>query len=220
MDTMYVTNSFHTLFQDIGNHITKDASPSDYLTEIIKNPEFKQYPFSLLYQLQFTEQSPVYHPEGTVWNHTLLVVDEAAKRKNQSKNPSVFMWAALLHDIGKPSTTKNRHGKITAYNHDQIGAKLAREFLSLFTSEKLFIDHVCALIQYHMQILYVVKNMQYADIKGMLKQVDIQDIALLGLCDRLGRTGVSLKEEENNIKLFIDKCEALERKLSLWQKQV
>lgn len=220
MDTNYTTNSSLTLFQDIENHLMKEDTPSIYLAEVIKSPEFKQYPFSLLYQLQFTDQSPVYHPEGNVWNHTLLVVDEAAKRKHQSKNPSSFMWAALLHDIGKPSTTKMRHGKITAYNHDQIGAKLAREFLSQFTSEKLFIDHICALIQYHMQILYVVKNLQYADIKGMIKQSDIQEIALLGLCDRLGRTGASQEEEETNIKIFMNKCKALERKLSLWQKQV
>lgn len=32
----------------------------------------------MLYNLKETEQSKVHHPEGNVWNHVLLVVDEAA----------------------------------------------------------------------------------------------------------------------------------------------
>jgi putative nucleotidyltransferase with HDIG domain len=49
----------------------------------------------------------------------LLVVDEAAKRKAYSTDQRVFMWAALLHDIGKPASTRLRKGRITAYNHDK-----------------------------------------------------------------------------------------------------
>ncbi len=71
-----------------------------------------------------TGQSPQHHPEGSVWNHTLLVVDEAAKIKEQSADPRTFMWAALLHDLGKPSTTMRRKSKITSYDHDKVGAQL------------------------------------------------------------------------------------------------
>lgn len=212
MDNIDLSNTSKELFHNIGTHLIEDSTPSKYLSNEIKNPKFKEYPFNLLEQLQFTEQSPTYHPEGNVWNHTLMVVDEAAKRKNQSKNPTVFMWAALLHDIGKPSVTKIKHNKITAYNHDKVGAQLAYEFLSHFTNDKIFIENVCALILFHMQILYVVKNLPYADISDMINQSDIQEIALLGLSDRLGRTGASQKEEENNINAFINKCKTVERK--------
>jgi putative nucleotidyltransferase with HDIG domain len=212
MDQADFVISSDELFHDINAHLITDCFPSKYLSHIINEPEFKQHPFRLLYELQFTEQSPVYHAEGNVWNHTLLVVDEAAKRKNLCKNPTIFMWAALLHDIGKPSTTKISRGKITAYNHDKVGAKLAHDFLSHFTKDKYFIENICSLIEFHMQILYVVKNLPYANVALMLKKSDYNEIALLGLCDRLGRLGASPKEEENNIKQFIRKCKSFERK--------
>lgn len=200
------------LFNALNYHLIMEHYPSRYLSELLSEPEFKEYPFNILYQLQFVEQSPEHHPEGNVWNHTLLVVDEAAKRKVDSKNPSVFMWAALLHDVGKTSTTKVRHGKITAYNHEKVGAQLAYDFLSFFTEDKLFIDDVCSFVLFHMQLLFVVKNLPYANISAMKQQSDIHEIALLGLCDRLGRTGASQLEEEKNVDIFINKCNKFERR--------
>lgn len=207
-----ILSSLVQLFDTLNNHLITDDSPSEYLSELLKESAFKEYPFSILHQLQFVEQSPIYHPEGNVWNHTLLVVDEAAKRKAASHNPSALMWAALLHDIGKPSTTKVRHGKITSYNHEKVGAHLANEFLSLFIDDHLFIEHVCSLILFHMQILFVVKSLPYANIPDMKQQSNIHEIALLGLCDRLGRIGASQLEEEKNIDIFIKKCNQLERR--------
>ncbi len=135
----------------------------------------------------------------------MLVVDEAAKRRNHSNDARAFMWAALLHDIGKPATTKTRKGKITSYDHDKVGARLARDFLSLFTGDHPFIDRVCSLILFHMHILYVVRDLPYGDAKAMKAQGDIGEIALLGLCDRLGRLGMDRAAEEKNIDLFLKK---------------
>lgn len=199
-------NSLLKLYKEIEFHLLEDTKPSNYLQEIYVNPLFLQYPFDMLHKLKNTMQSPKYHPEGNVWNHTLLVVDEAAKVKQKSKNPTVFMWAAILHDIGKECTTKSRKGKITSYNHDKVGAMLAQKFLSQFVDDNDFIDEVCGLIRYHMQILFVVKGAQFADIKEMLHNTDVNEAALLGLCDRLGRLNSNKKEEENNIKLFLQAC--------------
>jgi hypothetical protein len=57
-----------------------------------------------------------------------------------------------------------------------------------------------------MQILFVDKNLPFADIKTMKRQTDIWEIALLGLCDRLGRLGANRILEEENIKMFLKKC--------------
>ncbi|MEL7654306.1 MAG: HDIG domain-containing metalloprotein [Bacillota bacterium] len=195
-----------SLYSDINNHLLQDSRPSAYLSGISSCPLFQQYPFHMLYRLKGTEQSPKYHPEGNVWNHTLLVVDEAAKVKPDSRDPAAFMWAALLHDIGKPATTTVRKGKITAYDHDKVGSELSKEFLREFTDDSDFIHKVSGLIRYHMQILFVLKNLPFADIRGMKSNTDINEVALLGLCDRLGRTNCNRAKEQENIRLFLQKC--------------
>ena len=194
------------LFCEIDKHLLSDDKPSVYLSEVYNDPRFQKIPFDMLYALKNTEQSPVHHPEGNVWNHTLMVVDEAAKVKGKSKNPAVLMWAAFLHDIGKPSTTKIRRGKKTSYDHDKVGAELSRVFLRVFTEDEKFVLDVYQLIRYHMQVLFVVKDLPFADIKGIQTDTDIKELALLGLCNRLGRQGSDKRKEENNIDLFLRKC--------------
>lgn len=194
------------IFQEIEHHLLNDSRPSDYFNDLAKTEMIHQPPFHMLCKLKEAEQSVKHHPEGNVWNHTMMVLDEAAKVKDQSKDQRVFMWAALLHDIGKPDTTRRRKGRITSYNHENIGAKLAEEFLSYFTEETELIQQVRELIRYHMQILFVVKGMQFADIKGMKKHTDYREVALLGLCDRLGRGHSDIEEEHRNIERFLEIC--------------
>ncbi|RBP68259.1 putative nucleotidyltransferase with HDIG domain [Alkalibaculum bacchi] len=192
-------------FEEIEEHLLNDSKPSEYLNSIKDNPEFKKHPFDYLNKLIQTEQSPKYHPEGSVWNHTMLVIDGAAKVKNKSKNKRAFMWAALLHDIGKPSTTRKRKGKITSYDHDKVGSELAEEFLLEVGQDEEFIKEVTALVRYHMQILFVLNNLPFADISSMKDHVDINEIALLGYCDRMGRLNADSSKEQKNIEEFIRK---------------
>lgn len=202
-----IQENLYNLYLEIEFHLMQDEQPSLYLQKLYDDPHFCQYPFAMLHQLKHTVQSPKYHPEGNVWNHILLVVDEAAKVKSQSENPTAFMWAALLHDIGKGITTQNKKGKITARDHDKASAKMAREFLSQFVKDGSFIERVCGLVRYHMQILFVVSGMKFADIEGMKCHTNVQEVALLGLCDRLGRLGSIPQKENNHIKLFLQACE-------------
>lgn len=201
-----MSNLANNLFHTLEWHLLNDKAPSEYCASIADSPEMEIYPFNLIKRMQATKQSPQHHPEGNVWNHTLLVVDQAAQRKQESTNPRVFMWAAMLHDLGKPVVTKVRKGKITAYNHDKTGEDLAEEFLVTLDQEPEFITAVCSLVRYHMHILYVTKGLPFGDINEMLEYVDIHDIALLGLCDRLGRKGADRKVEEDNIRYFLQLC--------------
>lgn len=194
------------LLYEINNHLLMDDKPSLYFNSIIDTPIFKKHPFCMLYKLRQTEQSIQHHPEGNVWNHTMMVVDEAAKQKFKSKNEKVFMWAALLHDIGKPDTTRNRKGKITSYDHEKVGEALTKEFLQEFTTDDEFINMVASLVRWHMQILHVVKNLPFANIMTMNEETDIKEVALLGFCDRMGRTNADAAKEKENISMFLKKC--------------
>ena len=191
------------LFNTIEYHLINDDKPSQFINTLSETEEFLKYPMTMLEKLKST-----YHPEGNVWNHTMLVLDNAAKVKNKSSDIKVFMWAALLHDVGKADTTKVRRGRITSYDHDKVGAKLSEKFLNQFTNDSKFIKKVSSLVRWHMQILFVVKDMPFADIKSMKSQTSVKDVALLGLCDRLGRlTDEKQKEvEEENVRNFLIKC--------------
>lgn len=193
------------LFEEIDAHILTDGKPSLFLQRL-DGPLFEErHPFTMLSGLKMIGQSPRHHPEGSVWNHTMLVLDEAAARKAQANDMRAFMWGALLHDIGKSSTTKVRKGKITAFDHDKVGASMTREFLSEFETEP-FISAVTALVRWHMQILYVTKAMRFADLEAMRREADVNDVALLCLCDRLGRGQVNRREEEQNVRAFLRKA--------------
>jgi putative nucleotidyltransferase with HDIG domain len=198
----------NTIFHDITYHLITDEKPSHYIEELDRSYG-KEYPFSLLHKLKETEQSPKYHPEGSAWNHTMMVLDEAARVREKSRYQEAFMWSALLHDIGKPSTTRNRKGRITSYDHDKEGEELCKEFLRFFDCEEAFVERVAAMVRYHMHMLYVLRKLPYADMKGLLRRVDVDELALLCLCDRLGRTGADFEQEEKEYYDFLKALHSL-----------
>lgn len=198
------------IFEDFDIHLMNDEKPSKYFNKLLKDTDIfhKTFPFTMLGDLIKTEQNLVHHPEGNVWNHTMMVVDNAAEKKNLTDNPRELLWAALLHDLGKAPTTKLRKGRLTSYDHDKVGKKLAIEFLREFTDDEEFINNIAVLVRWHMQILFVVKNLPFAEIEKMTSEISPDEVALLGLCDRLGRgemTEQKRRDEEKNIKIFIDK---------------
>ena len=206
-----------TLYNEINGCLMRDAKPSERLSALSGRADFEHFPFYMLARLKKTQQSALHHPEGNAWVHTLMVVDEAARLKEKSTNVRVFMWAALLHDIGKPETTKVRRGKITSYDHDKAGAELSRRFLAALTDESDLISGVYWLVRYHMHILYVVGGLPYANVPDMSDKTNIRDLALLGYCDRLGRAGADKKDELDTVFLFLKKCN--ERIDTSWLRQ-
>jgi putative nucleotidyltransferase with HDIG domain len=199
------------IFNEFDRHLMEDVAPSEYFNGLVSRGEYPQeYPFTMITDLIDVPQSPEHHPEGSVWNHTMLVVDRAAERKDKSENPHVFMWAALLHDLGKAPTTKMRKGRWTSYDHDKWSKKMAVNFLRDFTDDEEFIKKVSQMARWHMQILFVVKNLPFAETEKMISEVSIDEMALLSMCDRLGRgnmTEEKAEEEKENVRIFKQKCE-------------
>lgn len=197
-------------FAVFDRHLLEDEKPSVFFDALAGSGEFPEdFPFSLLIKLKGVPQSPVYHPEGDVWNHTMLVVDSAAERKISSREPRVLMWAALLHDLGKITSTKTRNGRITAYEHDIEGERIARSFLNECTQDEELIRKVCSLVRWHMQPLYVQKRLPFSSLAKMAAETDPNEVALLSLCDRLGRGSLSqqsINGEVRNVEYFLHKC--------------
>lgn len=202
-------NHAQACFLEFEKHLMADEKPSVYFNELVNKEAFPaQYPFTLLTDLIGLEQSPVHHPEGDVWNHTMLVVDNAAQMQRLSKDPRALMWAALLHDIGKKETTKLRKGRITAYDHDTAGQRLAVSFLQECGQSDEFAEQVGVLVRWHMQALYATKNLPFYNPKAMNAQTDVNEVALLCLSDRLGRgpvTAAQLEREQQQIASFVER---------------
>ncbi|MBO0576620.1 HD domain-containing protein [Clostridium botulinum] len=204
-----INKDIQKVFKDIDEHILRDEKPSDYINKLYEEGKLEGYPFDMLTTLKKIDQSPKYHPEGSVWNHIMMVLDNGAKERAKSEDKRIFMWACLLHDIGKGTTTRIRKGRITSYNHDKEGEELSIKFLKCFTKDEEFIRGVSKLVRWHMQPLFVNKNLPFKDIETMVREVSIKEIALISLCDRLGRGGMSEGKREEEIKaidLFIEKC--------------
>ncbi|APG28835.1 hypothetical protein A7E78_13950 [Syntrophotalea acetylenivorans] len=71
-----------------------------------------------------TPQSPRFHAEGDVATHTRLTIEACPNDCDPD-----LLWAALLHDIGKPLSTELHEAGIHSRGHDRAGAKLAAELL-------------------------------------------------------------------------------------------
>ena len=69
------------------------------------------------------DQEPEWHPEGDVWTHTLMVIDQARRLNGDLDRPGLItvMLGAVCHDLGKPSTTALIDGRIRSLNHEEAG---------------------------------------------------------------------------------------------------
>lgn len=150
-------------------------------------------------------QSAKYHPEGDVWEHTLLVTDAAAKLREQAKDPLVLMFAALCHDMGKPATTKVLpEGKIISYGHERAGVLAARSFLQKLTRDKRLLREVTTLVKEHMNP-YALYNVKASDaaLKRLAQRADVRELLLLAAADRQGRGDV-LDEKIDGFKSWFE----------------
>ena len=101
--------------------------------------------------LRGVPQDPGWHPEGDVFEHTLLALDRAAA--SAPENPAArraLLFATLCHDFGKPATTRERRGRITSWGHDAAGAPIARRFLERLRAPRALTQEVEALTRRHL----------------------------------------------------------------------
>ena len=134
-------------------------------------------------------QNPVYHSEGDVWTHTMMVLDEAAKLRDRTANPYWFMLAALTHDFGKAVCTEEKDGVLHAYLHEIKGLPLVQTFLTRLTSETKLLEYVLNLVQYHMKPNTVAgaRSAEKTTTRMFDLAVDPEGLLCIALADDRGR---------------------------------
>jgi len=115
-----------------------------------------------LLEMRGCAQSPEHHPEGDVWVHTRLLLTHL-------KNPSpVLALSALLHDIGKPRTSKtDPDGRIRFFGHEGVGARMAEEILRRLRFSNDEVAAITACIANHMAFKDA-PNMRVSTLKRLL----------------------------------------------------
>ncbi len=176
--------------------LIKSARPSIFFETLRRMGKLSPW-FSELEKLIGLEQDPVFHPEGDVWNHTMLVLDAAAALRGSAEYPLGFMVSALCHDLGKLTTSELVDGRIHSYGHETEGVPIARNLLSRLTREAKLHSYVSNMIRLHMQPNQ--KAAQHAGTKAMCKMFDQAsspaDLLLLAKADHCSRPDVSPYEE-------------------------
>ncbi|MBQ6946546.1 MAG: tRNA nucleotidyltransferase [Clostridia bacterium] len=144
------TLSGERVAEEIKKALLYAKTPSRFFTVLRQMGQLKGW-FDELDALIGIPQNPVYHGEGDVWNHTMMVLDRAAGYRETAKHPYPFMLSALVHDFGKAATTTDKNGVLHAYDHECAGVPMVRRFLNRFTKEKELHNYVINMTELHMQ---------------------------------------------------------------------
>ena len=143
-------------------------------------------------------QEPEWHPEGDVWVHTLMVIDEARRANHDLDRArlATVMLAAICHDLGKPSTTAVIDGRIRSLGHEEAGVEPATRLLDRLNVNSLdnfdVRGQVLALTAHHLKpgAFYKVRDeLTDGAFRRLAQKVDMELLARLAKADCRGRTG-------------------------------
>jgi tRNA nucleotidyltransferase (CCA-adding enzyme) len=132
---------------------TKGVRPSAGLRVLEETGWIALYPE--LVALIDCEQDSIWHPEGTVLQHSMHVADAAAaiaaRDGLEAEERAVLLFAALCHDLGKPATTSHDpDGRIRSPGHDQAGVAPAEALLRRIGCPHNIVAQVAPLVREHM----------------------------------------------------------------------
>ena len=171
-------------------------------------------------------QSPVHHPEGDVFLHTMMVVNEAALlrddmadgRGHRSDGNMALMFAALAHDFGKYEKTGVDGGKIHSRGHEAAGTGPARNFLQRIGAPENVIVMVEALVEHHLAPVVFPQNgakaKSFRRLARKLADAGVAPdiLARLATADQFGRTTEkAIARDDSDIRKFLSMMEKATR---------
>ena len=158
--------------------------------ELMRELDMLRY-FPELKALIAVPQSPIWHPEGDVWIHTMMCVDEmVGLLGNDEKENLKYMFAILCHDLGKATHTSiEEDGRIRAIGHEEAGIEPTKSFLYRLTNEHDFIASILPLVEHHLKPsqFYRGKAKDKA-FRKLATKVNIEELVVVAKADFLGRT--------------------------------
>jgi poly(A) polymerase len=145
-------------------------------------------------RLKGVSQPPEFHPEGDVWTHTLLMLE------NLHDPPLTLALGALLHDVGKPPTFRVAE-RIRFDGHVDAGVDIAERICERLRYSRKQTEQVLALVANHMRFRDVT-HMRPSTLKRFMRLPDFAEHLELHRLDCLASHG-SLDNHE-----FVRKMQA------------
>ena len=140
------------------------------------------------------KQPEEFHPEGDVWEHTLLMLKKML-------NPGFELaMGVLLHDVGKPSTF-SIEDRIRFNNHCDVGVQITEKIGQRLRLSRNQIDLICDLVRHHLRFKDV-QNMRESTLKRFLRLTNFPDHLELHRLDCIGSHGNLSNWEFCKQKLF------------------
>jgi len=155
---------------------------SDYPSEgitLLLNAELLQYIIPELIKGYGMNQA--HHHIYDVWTHSLLSL------KNCSLKDPLVRLATLLHDVGKPIVAKGEGEKRTFFNHEVVGAAIAKTIAQRLKLSKKEEEKLIILIRWHQ--FTVDERQTDSAIRRFIKNVgkeNLEEMLALRVGDRLG----------------------------------
>ena len=112
------------------------------------------------------EQPPQFHPEGDVWIHTRLMIEQLSAGASPT-----LAWGVLLHDVGKPATFKSARetgDRIRFDGHVDVGVRLTQELTRRLRFSNDDAEQIVALVANHMRFKDV-EQMKASTLKRFLR---------------------------------------------------
>jgi len=139
-----------------------------------------------LLPMEGVAQTPLHHPEGDVWTHTLLVID-------QLRNPTeTLALGALLHDVAKPACAGHKitpeGEKITFYGHPERGAEMAVAICQRLKRSRAVWERVAYLVRHHLRLVSA-PLMRKSTLTRFLREDGIDELLELARIDATASSG-------------------------------
>lgn len=171
--------------------------------------------------MRYTPQSVRWHAEGDVWSHTRMVCESLVSLPEYRQLPQIqrqiLFIAALLHDVGKPVTTRKEGTEWVSPSHSTKGALLARHLLWMEygmcgTSELLAMrEAIVLLIKHHSFPPYALekegnerKMISIAASAELIPDFSLKLLYLLAKADALGRECEDKDDFTAHVDLFAE----------------
>ncbi len=134
-------------------------------------------------RMKGVEQPPQFHPEGDVWTHTLLLLEQL-----EAGCSLTLAWGALLHDVGKPPTFRVGPDRIRFDGHVDVGVAMGAEICRRFRFSNEETRQIVALIENHMRFMDA-GRMKASTLKRFFRLENFEEHLALHRMDCLAGSG-------------------------------